>query len=114
MKVATRRLLEEQIAVDVVLESGKKDDAMWHVLHYHIATPSRTISNLQETAIYNNLHTIMLGSVRAELGLVICNGRRRSQQGYIPRRAPTENIQLNGLTVQLVLQYYEIMSKVIF
>ena len=32
MKVATRRLLEEQIAV-VVLESGKKDDAMWHVPH---------------------------------------------------------------------------------
>ena len=31
MKVATRRLLEEQIAVVVVLESGKKDDAMWHV-----------------------------------------------------------------------------------
>ena len=31
MKVATRRLVEEQIAVVVVLESGKKDDAMWHV-----------------------------------------------------------------------------------
>ena len=31
MKVATRRLLEEQIAVVVVPESGKKDDAMWHV-----------------------------------------------------------------------------------
>ena len=31
MNVATRRLLEEQIAVVVVLESGKKDDAMWHV-----------------------------------------------------------------------------------
>ena len=31
MKVATRRLLKEQIAVVVVLESGKKDDAMWHV-----------------------------------------------------------------------------------
>ena len=31
MKVDTRRLLEEQIAVVVVLESGKKDDAMWHV-----------------------------------------------------------------------------------
>ena len=29
MKVAPRRLLEEQIAVVVVLESGKKDDAMW-------------------------------------------------------------------------------------
>ena len=40
MKVATRRLLEEQIAVVIVLESGKKDDAMWHVpqfiaLHRH-------------------------------------------------------------------------------
>ena len=31
MKVTTRRLLEEQIAVVVVLESGKKNDAMWHV-----------------------------------------------------------------------------------
>ena len=31
MKVATERLLEEQIAVVVVLESGKKEDAMWHV-----------------------------------------------------------------------------------
>ena len=28
--MATRSLLEEQITV--VLESGKKDDAMWHVL----------------------------------------------------------------------------------
>ena len=36
MKVATRRLLEEQIAVVVVLESGKKDDAMWHVPHKHM------------------------------------------------------------------------------
>ena len=35
MKVATRRLLEEQIAVVVVLKSGKKDDAMWHVPHRH-------------------------------------------------------------------------------
>ena len=33
MKVATERLLEEQIAVVVVLESGKKEDAMWHVPH---------------------------------------------------------------------------------
>ena len=31
MKMATRRLLEEHIAVVIVLESGKKDDAMWHV-----------------------------------------------------------------------------------
>ena len=31
MKVATRRLLEEQTAVDVVLGSGEKSDAMWHV-----------------------------------------------------------------------------------
>ena len=34
MRVVTRRLLEEQIAVVVVLESGKKDDAMWHVPHH--------------------------------------------------------------------------------
>ena len=31
MKVAARRLLEEQITVVVVLESGYKDGAMWHV-----------------------------------------------------------------------------------
>ena len=31
MKVATRRLLKEQIAVVVYLESGRKDDAMWHM-----------------------------------------------------------------------------------
>ena len=36
MKVAIRRLLEDQIAVVVVLESGKKNDAMWHVPHMHI------------------------------------------------------------------------------
>ena len=35
MKVATKRLLEEQIAVVVVLESGKKEDAMWHVPQCH-------------------------------------------------------------------------------
>ena len=35
MKVATKRLLEEQIAVVVVLESGKKEDAMWHVPQIH-------------------------------------------------------------------------------
>ena len=34
MKVATRRLLEEQTAVDVVLGSGEKSDAMWHVPQY--------------------------------------------------------------------------------
>ena len=33
MKMATRSLLEEQIAVVVVLGSGKKDGAMWHVPH---------------------------------------------------------------------------------
>ena len=31
MKVATRRLLEEQIAAVVVLERGEKIDAIWHV-----------------------------------------------------------------------------------
>ena len=33
MKVATRRLLEEQIAAVVVLGRGEKNDAMWHVPH---------------------------------------------------------------------------------
>ena len=31
MKVAARRLLEEQIVVVAILGSGKKSDAMWHV-----------------------------------------------------------------------------------
>ena len=31
MKAAARRLLEEQIAVVVVLESGRKDDGMCHM-----------------------------------------------------------------------------------
>ena len=29
-----RRLLEEQKAVVIVLASGRKDDAMWHVPHH--------------------------------------------------------------------------------
>ena len=33
MKVATRRLLEEQLVAVAVLGSGKKSDAMWHVPH---------------------------------------------------------------------------------
>ena len=33
VKVATRRLLEEQLAVVEILESGKKDDAMCLVPH---------------------------------------------------------------------------------
>ena len=35
MKVATRRLLEEQLVVVAVLGSGKKSDAMWHVPQHH-------------------------------------------------------------------------------
>ena len=31
MRVMTRRLLEEQMAVVVAFDSGTKDDAMWHV-----------------------------------------------------------------------------------
>ena len=31
MKVATKRLLEEQIAAVVVPGRGEKSDAMWHV-----------------------------------------------------------------------------------
>ena len=34
MKVATRRLLEEQLVVVAVLGSGKKNDRMWHVPQY--------------------------------------------------------------------------------
>ena len=35
MRVTTRRLLEEQMAVVVASDSGTKDDAMWHVPHIH-------------------------------------------------------------------------------
>ena len=34
MRVTTRRLLEEQMAVVVAADSGAKKDAMWHVPHY--------------------------------------------------------------------------------
>ena len=33
MRVTTRRLLEEQMAVVVASDSGTKDDGMWHVPH---------------------------------------------------------------------------------
>ena len=41
VRVMTRRLLEEQIAVVVVLERGEKNDAMWHMPHYihYMCTP---------------------------------------------------------------------------
>ena len=32
VRVTTRRLLEEQMAVVVAADSGMKDDAMWHVM----------------------------------------------------------------------------------
>ena len=35
MKVATKRLLEEQIAAVVVPGRGEKNDAMWHVPHHY-------------------------------------------------------------------------------
>ena len=35
MEAVTRRLLREQIVDVVVLESGKKEDAMWYVIHRH-------------------------------------------------------------------------------
>ena len=37
MKVATRRLLEEQIAAVVFNGRGEKNDAMWHVPQYKLA-----------------------------------------------------------------------------
>ena len=38
MKVATRRLLEENIAVVIVPGRGEKNDAMWHVPQLHPVT----------------------------------------------------------------------------
>ena len=35
MRVVIRRLLGEKIVAVGVLGSGKKDDAMWHVPHFH-------------------------------------------------------------------------------
>ena len=37
MKVATRRLLKEQIAAVVVPRGGEKNDAMWHVPQFLIS-----------------------------------------------------------------------------
>ena len=42
MRVMTRRLLEEQIAVVVVLERGEKNDAMWHVPQKYASLPDST------------------------------------------------------------------------
>ena len=36
LRVMTRRLLKEKMAVVVVFDSGKKDDAMWHVPHQQL------------------------------------------------------------------------------
>ena len=38
MKVATRKLLTEQIAAVVVLGRGEKNDAMWHVPHLYFSS----------------------------------------------------------------------------
>ena len=46
MKVATRRLLEEQIAAVAVLGRGEKNDAMWHVPQLHIQ-PVRKFTNFK-------------------------------------------------------------------
>ena len=57
MKVATRRLPEEQITVVVVLESDKKDDAMWHVPHMQdfaqIKNPYLILKKLQMIEVYD-------------------------------------------------------------
>ena len=42
MRVTTRRLLEEQMAVVVASDSGTKDDAMLHVPHMFLGLPSVT------------------------------------------------------------------------
>ena len=43
MKVATKRLLKEQIAAVVIPGRGEKSDAMWHVPQHdvNIFTPAR-------------------------------------------------------------------------
>ena len=45
MKVATRRLLEEQLVVVAILGSGKKSDAMWHVPQTHARMFSKTLAS---------------------------------------------------------------------
>ena len=35
MRVTTRRLLEEHMAVVVIFDSGQKDDGTWHVPQNH-------------------------------------------------------------------------------
>ena len=51
MKVATRRLLDEQIAAVVVLGRGEKNDAMWHKPHLGRYTQRQWKTNLDY--IYN-------------------------------------------------------------
>ena len=46
MRVMTRRLLEEQMAVVVASNSGTKDDAMWHVPQLRKHFISRTFTFL--------------------------------------------------------------------
>ena len=48
MKVATKRLLEEQIAAVVVPGRGEKSDAMWHVPHC-----DRTSVHLRSSSLQN-------------------------------------------------------------
>ena len=50
MKVATKRLLKEQIAAVVVLGRGEKNDAMWHVtgrMSLQLLHDSRTTANVK-------------------------------------------------------------------
>ena len=46
VKEATRRLLEEQLVVVAVLESGKKSDAMWNVPQLVTHTLLKIITNV--------------------------------------------------------------------
>ena len=55
MKVATRRLLEEQIAAVVVPGRGEKNDAMWHVPHGHtVYEHSVNCHSVYEHSVYGH------------------------------------------------------------
>ena len=56
----TRRLLKEQIAVVVVLESGTKDDDMWHVPQSH---PLLVCSRVNSAGVFT--HTAGVSSPSA-------------------------------------------------
>ena len=60
MKVAARRLLEEQLVVVAVLGSGKKSDAMWHVLQ---SNGAKLIVKHFNTSVAQHFYPIKIATI---------------------------------------------------